>query len=750
MPVRASTSQRGAVAPPAYRRLHHAFFALCLLVAPLSLAGWFTLCPQGIALLRARVIPRWAAWLIIISAPLMGPIAYGTRLGIFQDLGYVLVFIGSLPAALAMLRSQSGSNKAPMKKGSSNDNSSSGAAASYSRALLYPAALLTLGAAIIHSSVVAHHLQEYLPFGLFFILVGAAQIALAGAVVLMPGRRLFAWATIGTLVVIALYVVSRTIGLPFGPSEKVSVPLADPLTLLLELATTNGQLSGLITSLLELVSLPVFVLLLLSRPRPRRAHRSWAMLAATVLAVPIVLLVTALTAAGASAEESPVPYAINMSSALPGQPSIAMDSLVEPPGSQPVKSFTLTAQVGQVNGHEVWTYNGMVPGPELRVNQGDRVRVTLINHLPASTTIHWHGLRLPNAEDGVAGVTQQAVPPGGSYTYEFVVKDPGTYWYHSHQDTQHQVPLGLYGALVVEPPAQSMYDRDIALIVGDANATTDVPLDAQPGQRVRLRIINAFQEDLTGFPELLVLTGAPYQVIALDGHDLNQPQTIGPELLPIGPGQRFDLSFQMPASGKVLLLDERPQTGSRQPQGEWANLGSGAAPSVDTGSLAKFDLTSYGVATPDPVADRTTFDVSRTLTVTNQPGIRYGAFQFLFMFNGKTFPDTQPIIVSEGQTVELRFVNQTDQYHPMHLHGHYFSVISKNGQPLTGSPVHLDSVLVGPHETWVVAFVADNPGLWMLHCHVLIHAAYGLSTMVSYTGISTPYTIGTLSGDFPE
>ncbi len=110
----------------------------------------------------------------------------------------------------------------------------------------------------------------------------------------------------------------------------------------------------------------------------------------------------------------------------------------------------------------------------------------------------------------------------------------------------------------------------------------------------------------------------------------------------------------------------------------------------------------------------------------------------MHMFNGKTFPDTEPIIVKEGQYVRLRFVNDTDEYHPMHLHGHVYSVISKNGGPISGSPIHLDSILVGPHETWEGAFLADNPGLWMLHCHVLIHARFGLSTMVSYEGIRTP------------
>jgi len=361
----------------------------------------------------------------------------------------------------------------------------------------------------------------------------------------------------------------------------------------------------------------------------------------------------------------------------------------------------------------------------------------------------------------VAGVTQDAVPPGGRYTYEFVVSDPGTYWYHSHQDTQNQVPLGLYGALVVLPPKGPMYDRDYAVAVGDVHGSDageriavngvmgDLHLDAGPGELVRLRVIDAIQGDMTGIPELLVLLGAPYRVIALDGHDLNGPADLGPELLPIGIGQRYDLAFRMPAGGQVLLVDRRAALGSQHVRTWSVTLGQGAGPPPVTVS-ARFDLTTYGTPAPDPVAQRQAFDVSRELVITNQHGFRYGSEQFLHMFNGRTFPDTQPIIVREGQYVRLRFVNDTDEYHPIHLHGHVYSVISKNGKSITGSPVRLDSILVGPHETWEGAFLADNPGLWMLHCHVLIHAHFGLSTMVSYEGIRTPYSIGSDSGNNPE
>ncbi|HKA51790.1 MAG TPA: multicopper oxidase family protein [Candidatus Dormibacteraeota bacterium] len=612
----------------------------------------------------------------------------------------------------------------------------------YRRSLRGPAALLTLGAAAIHLSAAPDHLQEYVAFGGLFIVVGIAQAFLGLAAWLRPSRRIFVAAVLIALGCLVVWTISRTAGLPIGPTPGKPEPAAFP---------------DLVTSLFEVTSVPLLLVLIVRGPRqaPDR-RRGW--LGAMV---PLAVVLTLLTFLGVMTGLNPLPFAVDMSTAPPGPGVTPLQMLTEPPGDEPVKAFTLTARVTQQAGHQVWTYNGTVPGPELRVTQGDRVRVTLINHLPAATSIHWHGLRLPNAEDGVAGLTQQALAPGQTYTYEFVVKDPGTYWYHSHQDTEHQVPKGLYGALVVLPGQGPTYDRDYAVAVGDLNGSDagdrigangllgDLHLTAHPGELVRLRLIDAIQGDMTGFPELLTLLGAPYRVIALDGHDLNGPTDLGPELLPIGIGQRYDLAFRMPSGSQVKLIDNRPRRGSQLARTWTVTLGEGPTPPPVT-VHTRFDLATYGTTAPDEVAQRQTFDESRDLVVTNQHGFRYGSEQFLHMFNGRTFPDTQPIIVRKGLFVRLRFVNNTDEYHPIHLHGHVYSVIRKNGRPISGTPVHLDSILVGPHETWEGAFLADNPGLWMLHCHVLVHAAFGLSTMVSYEGVSTPYSIGSRSGNFPE
>src|SRR5262245_9954378 len=465
-----------------------------------------------------------------------------------------------------------------------------------------PAATLTLGAAAINLSVAPDHLKVYVPFAVLLIAVGIAQAVLGLAAWLRPSRGVFTAAVLIALVCLVVWTISRTAGLPVGPAPGRPEAAGFP---------------DLVTTLFEVTSVPLFLILIWRGPRyvPDR-RRGWP-----GGVVPLAVLLTLLTFVGVMTGLNPLPYAVNMSTAPAGPGVTGLQMLTEPPGDQPVRAFTLTAEVAHLGGHELWTYNGAVPGPELRVTQGDRLRVTLINHLPAATTIHWHGLRLPNAEDGVAGLTQQALAPGQTYTYEFVVRDRGTYWYHSHQDTEHQVPKGLYGALVVLPREGPTYARDYAIAVGDLNGsdagersavngiTGDLHLDAQPGELVRLRVIDAIQGDMTGFPELLTLLGAPYRVIALDGHDLNGPTERAPELLPIGIGQRYDLALPMPPGGKARLVDNRAAQGSQHARTWTVTLGEGAVPPPVTVS-SRFDLTTYGTPASDAVAQRQTFDAS--------------------------------------------------------------------------------------------------------------------------------------------
>jgi FtsP/CotA-like multicopper oxidase with cupredoxin domain len=459
---------------------------------------------------------------------------------------------------------------------------------------------------------------------------------------------------------------------------------------------------------------------------------------------------------------------------------VSVTSLVEKPSAAPVKTFELTAEertidTGAGRTVQAWTYNGTIPGPELRVRQGDRVVVHLKNRLSEGVTIHWHGVELPNSEDGVAGLTQDAVPPGGEFTYDFIATKPGTYWYHSHQFSDKQTSKGLYGTLIVEPAQNdSGIDKDFTAVLHNwenqiytVNGTSaGERFDAKPGTRVRLRLVNTASDT-----HMMTLTGAPFQVAAIDGHDINKPTLLSAAILPIAASQRYDLVFTMPEGGAAVQLVNVDQTGFtgnfftkllglQTPSSEaehqmlTAAFGSGET-KPDIAALLNgpvFDFTAYGSPTNDPTALSldTKFDRQYDMQVGNALGFFNGGFTMRFTVDGHTFPDTPIYMVTEGDRVKIHIENKTDIPHPMHLHGHSFTVLSKNGKPLTGSPVYLSTVLVGKHESFDIAFVADNPGMWMLHCHNLGHAANGMDMMVNYTGVTTPYSVGTKSGNHPD
>jgi FtsP/CotA-like multicopper oxidase with cupredoxin domain len=608
-----------------------------------------------------------------------------------------------------------------------------------SRALLNSAAFLTLSTAAIHFAVAPEHFGMYVPYGIFFVLLGLTQVALAVAILFVPQRSLFIAAALGTLAVIGLYLASRTFGLPIAPVPWRPEPVGFP-----DVAAT----------LMEAVTVIQF-LRLIRRPRKVRRGR----IRVGLKMIPGVLLASLASFVGVGSALTPMLAAYNAAPAVPGQASTSVADLIASPGHEPVKSFALTAAVTNIGGNQAWAFNGQVPGPLLRVTQGDRVRVLLVNHLPDTTSIHWHGFRLPNAEDGVAGITQNAVRPGGSYVYEFIATDAGTFWYHSHQDTSGQVPRGLFGPIIVDPRAGGIHEtRDYSLTIHNlpgtfsvgVNGTTNLHLDARPGDTVRLRLISAWPAP---DPQTPVLIGAPYTIAALDGHDLNQPQELGPERIALGMGQRADLVFTMPATGSVRLVGLEgfaPPWASASTAG--VTIGDGPAPRmIDPGSLPRFDLTKYGVSASDPVVDAGRYDHTHQITLGFGGPLFYDSkFDGVDTFNGQHSPFVTPIRVREGDLVRLHIVNRTDTWHSIHIHGHVFSILAKNGRPLSGSPVHVDAVLVGPNETWDVAFKADNPGIWMLHCHVLGHAAHGMSMTINYEGISTPFTMGTRSGNIPE
>ena len=446
------------------------------------------------------------------------------------------------------------------------------------------------------------------------------------------------------------------------------------------------------------------------------------------------------------------------SSTMPAD-GIPIASLQAPLTAAHTATFTLTAQPAQLErgagvSADAWTFNGIAPGPTLRVRQGDLVIVKLNNHLLVGVTIHWHGVAVPNSADGVAGLTQDAVKPGEAYTYRFVAKDPGTYWYHSHQESFAETSRGLYGLLIVEPAAPVTHDDvDVGITLHSWGAIAinetvgTLHIRAQPGQWVRLRLANT-----DNYPYQLTVVGAPFLVAALDGHEINGPTPLTATAISIDAAQRYDLRVRMPERGPVALLIAKDGAQQYQPAPAALVGADTLDPSlIPTAIGTAFDMTAYGQPQSQAITAQSHFDATYAVTVGYSVGFSNGRLGPVFTLNGAVFPQTPTIVVQPGQVVKLHLVSDAaNGIHPMHLHGHTFTVLAKDGRPLTGSPIYLDTISIRPHETYDVAFVADNPGLWMFHCHNLYHANHGMDMMVVYPNITTPYTIGSASGNFPD
>jgi len=420
-----------------------------------------------------------------------------------------------------------------------------------------------------------------------------------------------------------------------------------------------------------------------------------------------------------------------------------------------------------------WAYGDSVPGPLLRARAGDLLRVQVDNQLPATTSVHWHGIALRNDMDGVPGMTQAPIGAGKPFTYEFTVPDPGTYFYHPHSGLQ--IDRGLYGALLVDEVADpGGYDVEWTVVLDDwvdgtgrtpeqvlkgltstssgsagsgngmggmdmgsgmgeamsspllggagdiayphylANGrvpASPVTLTAKPGQRARLRLVNAGSD--TAFR--VALGGHRLTITHSDGFPVTPVTT---DALLIGMGERYDVLvtvgdgvFPLVAlaegkQGNALALVRSaagiPPTASARP----AELAGKVILSTDLMAVAAVRL---------PVKD---VDRSHDLLLSGSMA------PYRWTINGKTFPDAEPLPVEAGQRVRLRFQNMSMMFHPMHVHGHTFGLVRGGARK--------DTVIVRPMQTVEVDLDANNPGQWATHCHNIYHAETGMMTTLSY------------------
>ncbi len=348
--------------------------------------------------------------------------------------------------------------------------------------------------------------------------------------------------------------------------------------------------------------------------------------AAAVIALSILGL-TALILQGAEAATDRSYLSTKNLRALP-----ALSATKDIRATNKVKEFTLTAASARWTLAEGIAIDGMAfneqsPGPTLRVTEGDTVRVTLVNRLSEPTSVHWHGLHVPNAMDGVSSSILPPIQPGSSKTYEFMASHAGTFMYHPHGPGVNdvgQIDRGLYGLFIIDPqgkPGGPKYARDYAFIIGGATLSDEAAMTVQ-----------------------------------MDMH-------------------------QMGMSGGMMM------------QGRMGGM---------SGEMAHADAMGYNA----------------------------------WPVNGRVGEAIPTILVKQGEIVRIRLANISNANHHMHLHGQDVRVIAIDGEPL-GNPMLMNTVNLAPGQTIDVDFIANNPGVWLFHCHELHHAMQGLALTVQYEGFTT-------------
>lgn len=444
-------------------------------------------------------------------------------------------------------------------------------------------------------------------------------------------------------------------------------------------------------------------------------------------------------------------------------------------GKTVVRSLRAAPTQIDLGGRTVSTaaYDGTLPGPAIRVTAGDRLQVAVTNDLPVSTTVHWHGLALRNDMDGVPTLTQQAIAAGSDFRYDFVVPDPGTYWFHPHVGVQ--LDTGLYAPLIVEDPNEKgAYDDEIVLVLDDwtdgwgtspddlldgfaaegmasmstmgsmddtsSGVTAATPLGTDTGdvvypahlingrlpenpevirrvagQRIRLRIINAGSDTAYRF--------------AVGGHRLTVTHTDGFPVVPvtvdtliIGMGERYDVQLDV-IDGTYPIAAE--------PEGK-SSLGARALLTTGSGSppppgLRPVELDARLLTYDDLVATEAAALGSRSVDRELSMSLTMGKGGRQWLINGKVFHDREPLSVTQGERVRLTMTNESMMFHPMHLHGHTFGVARASG-----AGPRKDTINVLPRSKVVVDLDADNPGRWLAHCHNVYHGELGMMTEMSY------------------
>jgi len=389
----------------------------------------------------------------------------------------------------------------------------------------------------------------------------------------------------------------------------------------------------------------------------------------------------------------------------------------------------------------VWTYGGTLPGPLIKAKVGDTVIVHFKNSLPESTTIHWHGLRVPNQMDGVPGVTQPPVPVDGEFRYEFVVDDAGTYWYHPHVNSAAQVGWGMYGPIVVEDPNDpEEFGDDLIMVISDmsldeagvflppnnggdfgdlfgregttilVNGKVMPTLKVRKGKQQRWRIINASR--------------TRYVPIGLRGHIMTRiggdnglagRSESAPRFI-LTPAERGDFVFTPindPGTALMRLGSVNRGFGTERRPEDLMYVETVDLPAVEPMAIPE------NLRTIEPI-DLSGEVIEKELEMTI--GMGDGIRNVIMGFNGIPYWNMEPLVARVGETHVWTLINNSGFNHPFHLHGYFFQVLDENRVP-----EWKDTVDVPDGGTVKIAvYFEGRPGMWMYHCHILDHARVGM------------------------
>jgi FtsP/CotA-like multicopper oxidase with cupredoxin domain len=416
-------------------------------------------------------------------------------------------------------------------------------------------------------------------------------------------------------------------------------------------------------------------------------------------------------------------------------------------------------------------YNDKIPGPLMRVREGQPVTVDVVNETDVPEYVHWHGLFVPSEVDGAAEEGTPPVPPHGRRRYQFVATPAGCRWYHSHTEAMLDLHRGSYtgqfGFLMIDPANDpGSYDQEVFLALHEWEAfltTTDQdpelpdpndpmpekpakpdlrpnglevsaplysindkmlgagdPLRVRPGERVLIHLLNASASQI----HRIGLFGHHFHVVALDGNPVPEPQSV--DVIEIAPGERVDAIVEMNFPG-VWILGELRDVARQSGMGIVVEYANQAQPRPQWIAPARartlWDYTIFGKPSPHPPPDQIIDMVFEKV-----PGSPHGINHWLV--NGKEYPHDREFLLHRGNRYRLVFHNRSDDSHPVHIHRHLFELVEINGKPTAG--IQKDTVIVPAFGRVAVDLIAGQPGLTLFHCHIQQHMDFGFKALFRY------------------